>query len=106
MRVNAPAVLRHGTLFYDRAGGTALINGHALALSGRERSLLEVFMEQPGRMLSKAELVALLCERGESLSVNAVEVYVHRLRKKLARGGVEIYTVRAVGYCLAPHERP
>jgi len=102
MRVNTPgaAVLRHGTLFYDRAGRTAEIDGHPLALSSREHALLEAFMRQPGRMLSKAELVERLCERGEALSVNAVEVYVHRLRKKLGAGGVKIYTVRGLGYCL------
>ncbi len=102
MRVNAPraAVLRHGTLFYDRVGRTAEINGHPLALSARERALLEAFIERPGRMVGKAELVELLCERGEALSANAVEVYVHRLRKKLAGGGVKIYTVRGLGYCL------
>ena len=46
------------------------------------------------------ELVDHLCEWGEEVSTNAIEVYVHRLRKKLDPGGVKISTVRGVGYCL------
>jgi two-component system, OmpR family, response regulator len=93
-------VLRHGGLYYDRAGRTVAMNGHALALSARERALLGIFMQQPGRMVSKAHIIDLMCEHGEHLSANAVEVYVHRLRTKLATGGVKIYTVRGLGYCL------
>ena len=44
-----------------------------------------------------------LCEWGEEVSNNAVEVYMHRLRRKLEGGGVRINTVRGLGYCL---ERP
>lgn len=102
MRINAPgaSVLRHGELFYDRIGKTAAMSGHALVLSERERTLLEIFMQRPGRTVSKAQIIDLMCERGEAVSANAVEVYVHRLRKKLAAGAVKIYTVRDLGYCL------
>jgi len=41
-----------------------------------------------------------LCEWGEEVSNNAIEVYVHRLRKKIEVGGVRIATVRGLGYCL------
>jgi two-component system OmpR family response regulator len=41
-----------------------------------------------------------LCQWGEEVSTNAIEVYVHRLRKKLEAGGVRILTVRGLGYCL------
>jgi two-component system OmpR family response regulator len=41
-----------------------------------------------------------LCEWGEEVSSNAIEVYVHRLRKKLEPSGVKIATVRGLGYCL------
>jgi two-component system, OmpR family, response regulator len=104
MRVNASGatVLRHGELFYDRVGKTAEMNGHALALSDRERTLLEIFMQEPRRMVTKAQIIDLLGERGDAVSANAVEVYVHRLRKKLEAGGVKIYTARGLGYCLDP----
>jgi two-component system OmpR family response regulator len=41
-----------------------------------------------------------LCEWGEEVSNNAIEVYVHRLRKKIEIDGVRIATVRGLGYCL------
>ena len=50
--------------------------------------------------MHKDQLVDHLCEWGEEVSTNAIEVYVHRLRKKLSPGGVKISTVRGVGYCL------
>jgi len=93
-------VLRHGGLFFDRVGRTIELNGHALVLSERERTLLAIFLQQPGKMVSKAHIVEAMCEHGDSISTNAVEVYVHRLRKRLAAGGVKIYTVRGLGYCL------
>ena len=50
--------------------------------------------------MSKEQLVDHLCGWGEEVSNNAIEVYVHRLRKKLERSGVQIVTVRGLGYCL------
>ena len=52
-------------------------------------------------MVCKEQIVDNLCQWGEELSANAVEVYVHRLRKKLEPGGVRISTLRGLGYCLA-----
>jgi two-component system OmpR family response regulator len=49
-------------------------------------------------MVSKAQLLDHMCEWGEEVSNNAIEVYVHRLRKKLEAADVEIVTVRGVGY--------
>jgi two-component system OmpR family response regulator len=71
-----------------------------LDLSARELALLEIFLQRPGRMVSKEQLVDLLCQWGEEVSTNAIEVYIHRLRKKLESGGVKIVTVRGLGYCL------
>jgi two-component system OmpR family response regulator len=45
-------------------------------------------------------LVDRLCEWGEEVSLNAIEVYIHRLRKKIEKGPVRIATVRGLGYCL------
>ncbi|MCE1185403.1 MAG: winged helix-turn-helix domain-containing protein, partial [Rhodocyclales bacterium] len=49
---------------------------------------------------SKEQLVDHLCGWGEEVSNNAIEVYVHRLRKKLEHSGVQIVTMRGLGYCL------
>jgi two-component system OmpR family response regulator len=71
-----------------------------LELSARELGLLEVLLQRTGRLVSKEQLVDHLCEWGEEVSNNAIEVYVHRLRKKIEVGGVRIATVRGLGYCL------
>ena len=96
----AATTLRHGDLSYDQVGKVAAIRGQMLDLSARELALLEIFLQRPGRMVSKERIVDLLCQWGDELSTNAVEVYIHRLRRKLASGGVEITTVRGLGYCL------
>ena len=99
-RLDAAAVMRHGELVYDHAGKVAAVNGQALDLTGRELAILEIFLQRPGRMVSKERIIDLMCQWGEEVSTNAVEVYVHRLRKKLEAGGVKILTVRGLGYCL------
>jgi two-component system OmpR family response regulator len=89
-----------GALVYDQVGRTAQIQGQSLDLSAREIGLLEVLLTRMGRLVSKDQLVDQLCGWGEEVSHNAIEVYVHRLRKKLESGGVKITTVRGLGYCL------
>ena len=63
----------------------------------------EVLVLRAGRLVSKEQLVEHLCGWGEEVSTNAIEVYIHRLRKKIEIAGVRIVTVRGLGYCL---ERP
>lgn len=99
----ASAFLRHGMLTFDQVGRTARLNELALDLSARETGLLEILLQRAGRMVSKEQIVSHLCEWGEEVSHNAVEVYMHRLRRKLEGGGVRIVTVRGLGYCM---ERP
>ena len=53
-----------------------------------------------GRLVAKDQLVDQLCSWGEEVSNNAIEVYIHRLRKKLEPGDARITTVRGLGYCL------
>lgn len=93
-------VIEFGQLVYDQVGRVAQINGHPLDLSARELGLLEFLLTRAGRLVSKDQLVDHLCGWGEEVSHNAIEVYVHRLRKKLEPGGVRIVTVRGLGYCL------
>ena len=95
-----PTLLRHGALTYDQVGRIARLNGEPLELSAREVSLLEIFLSRAGRLVSKDQLVSHVCEWGEEVSPNAIEVYVYRLRKKLEPGGVRIVTVRGLGYSL------
>lgn len=94
----APTLLSQGGLCYDSVGKVAKINGETLDLSAREVALLELLLLRAGRMVSKTQLLDHLCEWGEEVSTNAIEVYVHRLRKKLETAGVEIITIRGLGY--------
>lgn len=93
-----PMLFRHGGLSYDPIGKVARINGEIVDLSARESTLLEMLVQRAGRWVSKGQLLDHLCEWGEEVSTNAIEVYVHRLRKKLRAAGVEIVTVRGLGY--------
>jgi two-component system OmpR family response regulator len=96
----ASSIIRHGPLTYDQAGRVATIDGKMVELSARELGLLEVLLQRAGRLVSKEQMVERLCEWGEEVSNNAIEVYIHRLRKKIERGPIRIATVRGLGYCL------
>ncbi|MEC5161581.1 two-component system, OmpR family, response regulator [Janthinobacterium sp. CG_23.3] len=99
-------VIKHGPLSYDQVGRSAYIHEQMLDLSARELGLLEILLGRTGRLVSKEQLVDHLCEWGEEVSNNAIEVYVHRLRKKIEVGGVRIVTVRGLGYCLEKFSDP
>jgi two-component system OmpR family response regulator len=96
----ASSLLKHGPLTFDATGRVAYLNDQMVELSARELSLLEVLLQRSGRLVSKDQLVERLCEWGEEVSNNAIEVYIHRLRKKIEQGPVRIATVRGLGYCL------
>lgn len=76
----------------------ALRDGQPVALSAREWAVLEALMARPGSVLSRAQLEEKLYSWKDEISSNAVEVYVHGLRKKL--GSDFIQTVRGLGYAL------
>ena len=92
-------VIHCGALAFDQTDRCALLHGEMLDLSARELGLLEILMLRAGRLVSKDQLVDHLCGWGEEVSHNAIEVYIHRLRKKLEASGVNIATVRGLGYC-------
>ena len=96
----ASNVIKHGPLTFDTTGRVAYINDAMVELSARELGLLEVLLQRAGRLVSKDQLVERLCEWGDEVSNNAIEVYIHRLRKKIEQGPIRIATVRGLGYCL------
>jgi two-component system OmpR family response regulator len=66
-------------------------NGEMLDLSARELGLLEILLSRTKRLVSKDQLVDHLCGWGEEVSHNAIEVYIHRLRKKLEATGCQYH---------------
>lgn len=94
------AALQVGSLLLDTLGHRASLGGVALELSARELSVLELLLRRSGRVVSKDQLSEQLSDLGEEISGNAIEVYVHRLRKKIEVGDVTIRTLRGLGYML------
>lgn len=98
MRGQADPVWRHGPLAYDPASRRATWHDAPVELTSREAALLEVFLSQPNRVLSKQQIVEKLYGWGEALESNALEVFIHHLRRKFAPELIR--TVRGVGYAL------
>jgi len=94
------SLLVHGSLVLDTAGRRATLSGEPLDLSARELGVLEVLMMRSGRVVNKEQLAEQLYGWDEEVGPNAIEVYVHRLRKKLEPAGVSIRTIRGLGYLL------
>ncbi|WP_295551643.1 response regulator transcription factor [uncultured Pseudacidovorax sp.] len=94
--------LQVGGMLLDRDNRRATVGGEAIELSGREWAMLELLAERAGEVVTKDEIVrAWMGDEGDSAAVgNAVEVYVHKLRRKLEKPGLVIRTVRGLGYLL------
>ncbi|GBG15173.1 two-component system [Novimethylophilus kurashikiensis] len=90
----------YGPLVFDTTTRLVRINGEPFNLSARELGILETLLMKIGKVITKEMLVEKLCSWDEMLGSNAIEVYVHRLRKKLQPLGVDISTVRGLGYML------
>ena len=92
----ATPVIEHGPRALNPATHEVTLNGLPINLSGREFSLLHALLEQPGVPLSRAQLEERIYGWNEEIESNAVEVYIHSLRRKL--GAEWIRNVRGVGY--------
>jgi two-component system, OmpR family, response regulator QseB len=93
------AVLRVGALEIDTAARLVRWKGRDVALSAREYALLEALADRPGAFLSRSQLEERLYGWNEEVASNAVEVYIHALRRKL--DPALIRNVRGLGYSLA-----
>lgn len=87
-----------GNLGFDSASRRVTVDGAAVDLGGREFRLLELFLANIGRVMTKDELMARLFSLDQEAAPNAIELYVSRLRRKLDGASVEIRTVRGIGY--------
>jgi two-component system OmpR family response regulator len=94
------AELQVGGLSVDSFSKRARINGQSIELSAREWAVLEYLMHQASRVVSKQQIIDAILPWGEELTLNAVEVYVSRIRLKIANAGVVIRTIRGFGYML------
>ena len=92
----AEPVYEHKGVSLDPVTREASVDGQPVVLSAREWSVLEPLIARPGMVLSRAQLEEKLYGWSEEISSNAVEVYIHGLRRKL--GAEIIQNVRGVGY--------
>jgi two-component system, OmpR family, response regulator len=90
--------LEVGNIRFDTIGKRVYINDQLIELSAREISVLELLLIYTGRVVSKEQFVDHLYGWEEEVSENAIEVCIHRIRKKLEPFGVKFRTVRGLGY--------
>ena len=93
-----PAVLAFGALRLDTGARRARIGERIIDLSVREWAVLEYLLQHAGRVVSKQQIIDAILPWGEDVTLNAVEVYISRLRLKIADAGVTIRTIRGFGY--------
>jgi two-component system OmpR family response regulator len=87
-------------LSLDTASRRAYCGSVALDLSARELGVLEVLMLRQHKVVGKEQILTALCNWDEDIGDNAIEVYIHRLRKKVEGSGARIRTIRGLGYLL------
>ena len=91
---------RCGELVYDLGARRFTLADQAMNLTSREQAVLEALIARPGRVMSKEQLAAQVFGLDQDASADAIEIYVHRLRKKLEGSSVRIVTFRGLGYLL------
>ena len=96
----AGASLAHGRVRLDVAARRLYHDDEPIEMSARELALTELFLGRQGRVVSKEQMIDHLFGFGDDVGSNAIEVYVHRVRRKLEPFGIEIRTVRGMGYLL------
>ncbi len=103
---NEALVHRCGQLAFDTVSRMFSYCGEPLALTPREHAVLEALIARPGRALSKEKLFQEVFALSDDANLDAIELYIHRIRKKLERpgGDAAIVTLRGIGYLM--QEKP
>ena len=106
-RTGAPvseSLLKVADLHLDVQHRRVVRDGQAVALSPREFDVLQVLMQEPGRVFSRTELCERVWQRDHEYDTRTVEIFIARLRKKvdLGHGQPLIHTLRSLGYTIRP----
>ena len=96
----ASSEIVHGPLRLDMAGRRLYCDGRPVELSARELAVVELLLLREGRVVTKQQIVDHLYGWEDVSTSNAVEVFVYRLRRKLDASGVDIKTLRGMGYLI------
>jgi len=92
--------LQCGSLAYDGESRSFTLDGNLLFLTPREHAALVALLTRSGYPVDKAQLFGKVFTQDSEANLDAIEVVLHRLRKKLAGSDVRIITVRGLGYML------
>jgi DNA-binding response OmpR family regulator len=99
---NISNLLHVGSLSFNTDSRELYFGEQRIALSPRETALLELLMTSPGTAVPKSRIISAMSSWESNFSANSVEIYILKLRRKLAEAGVTIVTLRGVGYVLEP----
>ena len=94
------STIEYGPLVLNITDKMLIVNGETMPLSPREFSVLEMLLTRVGRVVSKDAIIEALSKWDEGVGNNAIEVYIHRIRKKLEPLGINVLTIRGLGYLL------
>jgi two-component system, OmpR family, response regulator len=97
---NSSNSLMHGSLRFDSAAKRLFYKDQPVDISMRELAVIELLLSRQGKVVTKEQLIDHLFGWGDVANSNAIEVYIHRVRKKLEPLGIDIRTVRGMGYLL------
>ena len=97
-----------GNVTFESENRQTAVAGKMLALPAREADVLEVLLKRGGRLVSHEALEGQVFGQSQGVSSNAIEVYIHRLRRLLADAGsnVQIHTIRGAGYLMDVEKEP
>ncbi|MEH3087008.1 MAG: response regulator transcription factor [Xylophilus ampelinus] len=99
---SASNLLTVGALQFNTDSRELRLREERLPLTPREAALIELLMASPGAAVPKSRIVSAMSSWEANFSPNLVEIYILKLRRKLAGAGVAIVTVRGVGYAMEP----
>lgn len=97
-------ILENGPLRFDLVSRRVEVAGRSIALTSRERGVLQILLRHKGEAIAKTCLAERLSTLEEEIAPQTVETYVHGLRKKLRNASHTIKTIRGVGYLLSPSD--
>jgi DNA-binding response OmpR family regulator len=92
------SVISYGDISYDARSLEATSGGRRVALTAKERGLLQLLLSSGGEIVSRERILSVVWGSSENPYTNIVDVYVARLRSKLANSTTEIETIRGIGY--------
>ena len=97
---SAPETIMLGALRYEKESGAIYLNDAVLELTPRELSMMHALLARPGHAVTKERLFSLVFPGEVDVQYEAVEVVAYRLRKKLSGTGVQLVTLRGLGYLI------